>query len=261
MDRVPGPSSGPACGAGSSLPQTTPTLTAKVAHDALRTTLASFMVGCGLDEESAGRFGQELAEGHRDGVSADQLSDLLLAALPRCLDAALATIYLSVPITSGSAYLRQRSRETVASGGEERARAAALRSNLLRASIAVERLRNAEAANVIDPSKLPDIPGWTQAGYHSFWSRVMAVFPQKIVFLDGWHYSVGCTREFADSIRFGLPAFTESLAELDADTGVGLVRSALDEYARAQVNAAELRSSLEAIQEALAELKMRRSPI
>lgn len=252
MNREPRSSGGPLSGAGGALPPPAPEPVARLADDALWNTLVSFMVGCGLDESSAGRIGRELAEDHRDGLPTDRLCDLLLAVLPRCLDAALATIYLSVPITSGRSYLKQRSREVAAGDGDGQARAVALKSNLTRASVAVERLRSSEAANVIDPSKLPDIPGWTQTSYHTFWSGVIAAYPHKVVFLDGWHYSVGCTREFADAIRFGLPAFTENLAELDAYTGIQLVQAALDDYARAQVNGAELRMSLEAVHLALA---------
>ncbi|HET9894321.1 MAG TPA: hypothetical protein VFQ44_05260 [Streptosporangiaceae bacterium] len=243
---------------GDVLPPAAPAPVARLAGTALRSMLTSFMVGCGLDEQSADLAGQELVNDHHDGVPTDQLCDVLLAALPRCLDANLATIYLSVPITSGRAYLQQRSRDSAEGDSDGQAKAAALRSNLTRASIAVERLRNSEAANVINPSRLPDVPGWTQDSYHSFWSRVIAGYPQRLVFLDGWHYSVGCTREFADSVRFGLPAFTESLADLDASTAIQLVQTALDEYASAKVNDAELRTSLETIHGALAESRMRR---
>lgn len=232
-----------------------------LAQQELRAILVSFMGGCGLDARASNTLSDEVTSASGAGVRTDQLGDLLLRIIARCLGGAAPTAYLSVPITTGRAYLQWRSRRQDGDLGDETdLRADVVAANLRRANHAVSRLRATMQANVIDPSRLPDIPGWAQADYHAFWSQVVGLYPQQMIFLDQWQYSVGCTREFADAIRIGLPTFTEHLSVLDADTGVRLVRSALHEYDEARVDSASLRTSLKAIQTALGKPTSTRSP-
>ncbi|HVB42900.1 MAG TPA: DUF4406 domain-containing protein [Streptosporangiaceae bacterium] len=210
--------------------------------------LASLMRGCGLAEHPAQELSGLIAHEAGDGVQATCVASLLLKAITHSLDSASPTIYLSVPITTGRAHLRLRSSLWDAHESDVQCvRARLMDSNRRRADDAVMRLRATTGANVIDPSSLPDIPGWTQPDYHEFWTRVIGSFAEKVAFLDEWQYSVGCTTEFAAAIQLGLPTLTERLIPLDILSGVQLIRSALSEYEEAQVSSASLRSSFEAV--------------
>jgi hypothetical protein len=72
---------------------------------------------------------------------------------------------------------------------------------------------------VIDPSRLADVPGWEQADYHAFWTKVIDQHADKVIFLDGWQYSDGCTIEFAKAVQLGLPRLTEYLMPLNVAAG------------------------------------------
>lgn len=56
-------------------------------------------------------------------------------------------------------------------------------------------LRERRGQVVIDPTALPDVPGWTQQDYRYFWGRVIEEFCIEVVFRDGWQFSSGCAYE------------------------------------------------------------------
>jgi len=99
---------------------------------------------------------------------------------------------------------------------------------------------------------LIDIDSWQQSDYHAFWLKVIDKYADRLVFVDGWQYSVGCTIEFAEAVRVHLPTLTEHCERFDVDSGLRLVRTALQEYTAARVDAIPLRRALETAEKAAA---------
>lgn len=206
-------------------------------QESLSRIIASLVGGCGLGDSDACHISYEFVSRQVLPPYSGGVADLLLGVLARCLDGIAPISYLSMPISTGKAYLRGHDVAQI--------RAEVLTSNLRRAEEAVTRLRRTVVGGVIDPSRLPDVPGWTQPDYHAFWSAVIARYPERIIFLDEWQYSVGCTKEFADAVRLRLPTMTERLHPLNAAAGIAMVREAAADYEAAGVDSSSLRTALE----------------
>jgi hypothetical protein len=217
--------------------------------------LVSFLQGCGVGRLRALEIAAEVAPGMAGSPSKADVSDLLLSLVGRCVDDTHPITYVSVPVTTGRAYLEWQIRQ--GGGADDPARPApeappeVVAANRRRAGEVVGRLRARVPGLVIDPSRLVHIDGWTQADYHAFWLRVIDKYAESIVFVDGWQYSVGCTIEFAEAIRLALRTLTEHFRPLDYTSGVRLIRTALREYAAARVNSVRLRRSLDAAERAV----------
>jgi hypothetical protein len=130
--------------------------------------------------------------------------------------------------------------------------------NRRRAYETAARLRTTLHGMVIDPSRFADIPGWEQADYHAFWIMVIEQYAEKMFFLDGWQYSVGCTIEFGTAVQLGLPMLTSHLAPLDAPLGEQLVLAAINEYATAGLDPEPLRRALSIAENAASETQSAR---
>jgi hypothetical protein len=81
---------------------------------------------------------------------------------------------------------------------------------------------------IIDSSSL-EVPDWEQKQYNEFWREVLERHVRRVIFLDGWHYSHGCTLEFETAQRLELDCVDERLQELNRDNGIRLVTEAARE--------------------------------
>ncbi|HEU5159792.1 MAG TPA: DUF4406 domain-containing protein [Streptosporangiaceae bacterium] len=238
----------------SALPPPTPPVPPPPTAQQLSDVLASFVRGCGIDDRLAADIGAEAEDAATDpgDPGEAEVGDLLLSLVGRCARGRRPIVYVSVPITSGRAYLEWHARHPGAarSGDDPVVRQSVISTNKRRAREVVGRLREALPGVVIDPSCLMDVPGWEQPHYHAFWIKVIERHADRVIFVDGWQYSVGCTIEFAAAVRLGIPILTERLATLDVATGLELVRAALEEYASAQVDSTRLRQALHDAEEA-----------
>jgi hypothetical protein len=218
--------------------------------------LVSFLKGFGVAEEDAMRIVSKITPGPYNQLSKTEITNLLLSLVGRGIDDRHPITYVSVPVTTGRAYLdwlirhlddSYHSTEQVWAVKQE-----VSETNRRRARDVIKRLRTRLPGMVIDPSSLVDIDDWRQSDYHSFWLKVIARYADRLILVDGWQYSVGCTIEFAESVKLGLPTFTENCEQLEVGSGIRLVRAALQEYAAARVDPAPLRRALEAAEKAAA---------
>jgi hypothetical protein len=152
----------------------------------------------------------------------------------RTVAGAREAVYVSAPITSGkrlSAWLARRDGGAKASGdgGEEEFRREVVRENLEHAKQIVAALRRECAGVLIDPTSLEDLPGWTQDDYRDFWGRVIERMAREVVFLDGWHYSNGCSYEFFVARRAGVATLDESRRPVTHADGARLIAGAIEE--------------------------------
>jgi hypothetical protein len=222
--------------------------------------LPSLVAGCGIAGDQAADIVARFAASVPPYPSTSEAADLLRALVGLCADDKHPFAYLSVPVTTGRAYLElyaENGQEPDAARRSQDAREAARSDNERRAYAAAKRLRMILAGTVIDPSRLADVPGWAQADYHAFWISVIDEYAEKAYFLDGWNYSVGCTTEFACAVELGLPTFTEHLGPLSMSSGRRLIETAIDEYVEAGLDPELLRRSLVAAEKAAANTQSR----
>lgn len=136
-------------------------------------------------------------------------------------------LYVSTPITTGKDHFRTN----VGSVGDGLVRADIIAANIRRARDVVEELRSSRVETVIDPTGLMDVPGWEQNDYHMLWVATIERSVKEILFIDGWQYSVGCTKEFGAALRLQLPILDLRGAQLDYSVGLELLSSAAQETA------------------------------
>lgn len=215
--------------------------------------LVSFLKGCGVAEEKAGRIIREVAPEPADQLNKTEISDLLLSLVGRGVDDRHPVTYVSVPITTGRAYLDWCIRHPDSSRRTTRAwvvRQEVSDANRRHARDVIGKLRARLPGMVIDPSSLVDIDHWKQADYHAFWLKVISKHADELLFIDGWQYSVGCTIEFAEGVRLSLPLLTERREQFDVDAGLRLIYKALQEYSDARIDSTPLRGALETAEKA-----------
>lgn len=142
-----------------------------------------------------------------------------------------AAVYLSAPITSGRRYTAWR----VSRGGsapepsQEEVRREVIEHNRAHAARVAQWLRSSCGATLVDPTRLEDLPGWTQDDYRTFWALVVERFACRVFFLDDWQYSNGCSYEFLTALRCGVPTFDERERPLSLAEGMRLVGAAVAE--------------------------------
>jgi Domain of unknown function (DUF4406) len=223
-----------------------------------RDVLMSLVHSCGITGSAASHIRSEFVEPYRQAHSKTKDTEVLISVVGRCADNRHPFAYLSVPLTTGRSFIELLARRDGAPVDPERVRNdrnSAVAHNRRRAHEAAARLRAILSGMVIDPSRFADVPGWEQADYHAFWVMVIEQYSEKIFFLDGWQYSVGCTIEFGTAVQLGLPMLTNHLAPLDAVTGKRLVLAAIDEYAAAGLDTEPLREALSIAENAAAEVQ------
>jgi hypothetical protein len=143
-------------------------------------------------------------------------------------------LYVSSPITSGKrladwhikrdgrlpdvsdpAYREEHSRHVV-------------EPNRLHSQVVVDALRRKFPMRpTIDPSYVDNFVGWTQDDYRFFWGIVVEKFAERVIFVDGWQYSLGCAYEFLVTQRHQIDAFNEEGIKIEIESGTQLIRDAL----------------------------------
>lgn len=207
----------------------------------------SLVQSCGIVGADAHRIRDDFAGRYERAGSKRESVEVLLSVVGRCADAKHPFGYLSVPITTGRAYLEVRARQAATGAdhsAEQAERQKTVAGNRRRAYEAAKHLRASQPGMVIDPSRFVDVPGWEQRDYHAFWTMVIGQYAEEVFFLDGWQYSVGCTIEFSTAIRLGLPTLTTEFDTLNAVTGLRLVHAAVEEYIKIGLDPKPLRDAL-----------------
>ena len=143
--------------------------------------------------------------------------------------------YLSAPITTGRRFLGwfERHRKLPREGGPETERAFDLEvvePNRAEARIAASKLRASQREPVIDPTAVLHIRDWGQGDYRAFWAAVIERLASKVVFLDGWEFSSGCSVEFLVAMEHALPALTPSGSPISKADGIRALEAALRDW-------------------------------
>lgn len=169
-------------------------------------------------------------------------------------------VYVSTPITSGQRFARwssQRDIEFDLSHPETylEFKREVLDPNSEHARAIIKDLRMRFDQALIDPTALRDIEGWVQDDYRVLWGRVIEQCANTVVFLDGWHYSNGCTYEFlvANCMTPRPSILNEDLQPLTLEKGTGFVKQAISELQNSKL-------PTDFLQQVLHELRRLRAP-
>lgn len=130
-------------------------------------------------------------------------------------------VYVSAPITTG-----RRLQDWHAAGRPGSHETSVRKLNVEAASLVVQQVRERWGGVVIDPTALPDQPGWEQPDYHAFWVDIVARFTRAVVLVDGWESSEGCLREMAAALDHAVALFDQRLEPLGASALVCVLREA-----------------------------------
>lgn len=151
-------------------------------------------------------------------------------------------VYISTPITSGQRFalwLSNRDVEFDLSHPETylEFKRQVLEPNSEHARGVISVLRTLFSKTLIDPTAVPDIDGWLQDDYRVLWGKVIELYADTVVFLDGWQYSSGCVYEFfvANGVTPRLTILQENVQPLPLATGIHLVKSAVRELQKSKL--------------------------
>lgn len=134
-------------------------------------------------------------------------------------------VYLSAPLTTGPRLVtwRREVRQELAESSiayQQGFQRAVFKPNRVAAAELARVLRSQLAEPVIDPTALPEQAGWRQNDYRVFWGLVIERFVSRVVFMDGWATSDGCSYEFLVAVRSGCDILDASLAPLALQAGI-----------------------------------------
>jgi hypothetical protein len=151
-------------------------------------------------------------------------------------------VYISLPITTGKrfldwhanfesnlgisdcAYLREHKRHVVSPN----------RENVQKI---MKGLEKKVGRDIISPTLLRDLPGWTQDDYRTLWARVLKEYVNMVVFAEGWEYSNGCAYEFLVATQMGIRRVNEHLRPLSLDQGIRKISKAIQDMQRCDIAA------------------------
>jgi hypothetical protein len=149
-------------------------------------------------------------------------------------------IYVSTPITTGPTFvewMRTKGQHLNKESNEYQMalKADVMLPNIQRTASSIELLRWRHMGLIINPTTL-DVPGWKQSDYHRFWTIVLDRHARRVILLEGWQYSRGCTIEFETAQRLGIDCVDENLEAISHKNGLILIQSAIKQSKAVGVN-------------------------
>lgn len=157
----------------------------------------------------------------------------MVAVLGAILDDRKAT-YVSCPITSGKRLYEFNLSHGVSCTADDVQFRDPLRRYVIEPNLEDQRkliakVRHQIAAPILNPAKLPSLPGWRQGDYYFLWELTIRSYVQQAVFADGWEYSSGCTHEYLVAHRVGVRCFDTHMEPLPLGKAESLIQSAISD--------------------------------
>ena len=161
-----------------------------------------------------------------------ELIDTILKTYGTVVDGRTA-VYVSAPITTGLRFAEWRSGlvqdDVRHSSLKAQHRERVVIPNIAAAREVVRRVRRTFSETVvIDPTALPDLPGWGQSEYRELWRHVVERFAKIVVFVDGWQFSEGCCYEYWVAHSSGATTLDSKSAPLPPGQALELIRAAIE---------------------------------
>jgi len=179
--------------------------------------------------------------------------ELVLEAFS-CVVHGRTAIYVSSPLTTGQRAFEWRLRNGAFTGATQHGEGEAFRREVVEpnrreAAAYAVRLRESTHRVVIDPTALPEAPGWNQSDFRALWGRIIDRYADSVVFRDGWQYSSGCGYEFLVGCESGARLLREDLKPLVFEEGRSLIGRGIKESHERGASAVFLERVLQALEE------------
>lgn len=158
--------------------------------------------------------------------------ELVLVALQTVIRGRTAA-YVSAPITTGRRFLDwRRHNPSLVPGTRDynEAHQGYVIAENRAAAISLVSDARARYAQVVDPTSLPDLPGWTQSDYRFLWGEVVRRHAHTVLFADGWEFSTGCVYEFVVGTESAAELLDSKGERLEASRGLQLLEGAHQEF-------------------------------
>ncbi|MBN2532851.1 MAG: hypothetical protein JXB88_08170 [Spirochaetales bacterium] len=172
-----------------------------------------------------------------------------------CITSDKSALYISVPLTTGTLFIKWYSGYGFRLNPQsEEYRESHYKNVFLPnsdyAKKKISELRRHFTLPVISPVTI-ERPEWTQDDYRYFWGRIIERYVCRIIMLDGWHYSSGCSFEFLMAVKSGILLMDENLQKIPVETGLSFIKKAINDISRYSLStgylervAAELRAEI-----------------
>jgi len=148
-------------------------------------------------------------------------------------------IYISAPITTGTNYLEwYLTRGSLIADSNEYKKAhynEIIQPNsekILRFHVELSRKCTTP---IIEPASF-EMPGWSQDDYLSHWEEVINRCVTKIIFMDGWCYSKGCTFEYCTGLKKGIKLVDQNQKTIETTWAIEHIKIAIAEYNKVGIN-------------------------
>lgn len=88
---------------------------------------------------------------------------------------------------------------------------------------------------IIEPASF-EMPGWSQDDYLRYWEEVINHSVMKIIFMDGWCYSKGCTYEYFIGLKKGIELVDQNQNPIDKSWAIEHIQKAISEYDKVSID-------------------------
>lgn len=141
----------------------------------------------------------------------------------QCLIGDASVTYVSGPITTGLRWLaaleanRDAGRSVIDANCETIRRAA-------------RTLRLSTQSFVLEPASL-HVEGWSQDDYLALWTTLIEQHASKVVFVEGWSYSIGCALEYERAVTHDIATVSLGGVHIARSAGTAEIRDAAADVA------------------------------
>jgi hypothetical protein len=136
--------------------------------------------------------------------------------------------YLSGPITGGPRFVRWQTTVGQEIESDEKTYSLLLKRQVIDPNIQdlighADRLR-ADHRHIIEPGSFESpASSWAQQEFYRFWEGVITERAKNVIFIDGWHLSVGCTYEYLCAVRANKNTIDERGQTLGVPAAIRLI--------------------------------------
>lgn len=159
-----------------------------------------------------------------------------IASMMRSALGAVKYDYLSGPITGGPRFVAwEKEVGSVLVDDEQTYRLLRQRQvinpNINDLIAAAKVFREKGKLNIIEPGSF-ESPNqlWTQNEFYRFWETVITDRADRVIFLDGWQTSVGCTYEYLCAVRNKQTTLDKDQNEINFEKAVKLIDDSSKEF-------------------------------
>lgn len=142
-------------------------------------------------------------------------------------------IYISAPITTGNDFINWYKENinllTNKDAYKQRHYNEIIKPNLSLILKYYNELKRKLDNPLLEPASF-EMPKWNQDNYLYYWGEVIKKSVTKIIFLDGWSYSKGCSYEYYVGLKNGIEIVDQNQNCIDKEWAINQIEISISEY-------------------------------